>query len=100
MENINVKKVSKLADRILSHGASRNYFEESTEKLDINKITKSILNNIKTLNEEEKDCLDLVISVRGDHALNNMRVMLREELEPIKDDIRRIKKVVGCNGDA
>jgi len=100
MDNVNIKKVTKLADRIIDYGVPKNYFEEHIEKLDVSKITRSILNNIKTLTKEEKDCLDLVISVRGDHALNNMRVMLREELEPIKKDIRHIKKVVGCNGDA
>ena len=66
----------------------------------MNKVTTSILKNIKTLNSEEQGYLDLVISVRSDQTLNNMRVMLREELEPIKTDIQHIKKVVGCNGDA
>jgi len=97
---VNTEKVSKLADRIIDYGIPKNYFAEDIEKLDVNKIIRSILNNIKTLNKEEKDCLELVISVRSDQTLNNMRVMLREELEPIKIDIKHIKKVVGCNGDA
>jgi len=99
MENINVKKVSKLADRIISYGIPDNYFAENIENLDVSKIIGSILNNIKTLTKEEKDCLDLVISVRSDQTLTNMRAILREELQPIKNDIIQIKKVVGCNGN-
>ena len=100
METVKVKELANLADKIIESGMSKQLFVKSVNKLDTSRVIKNILKNIKTLTSEELDCLDLVISVRSDQTLNNMRVMLREELESIKKDIGHIKKVVGCNGDA
>ena len=97
---LNTQRLNKLADKIVYNGAVKSYYEEGIDRLDTSKIFKSILKNIKSLNSEEQDYLDLAISVRSDQALTNMRIILREELEPIKNDIAQIKKVVGCNGDS
>jgi hypothetical protein len=89
-----------LATKILENGLPRSYYAEEAKMIDPDKITRSLLNNIKTLKKEELDILDLVISVRDDYSCTKMRKILQEELEPIKVSIDQIKKVVGCNGNS
>ena len=97
---MDLAKVEKIANEIIENDLPRHYFMTDIKSIDSDRVTKSLLKGIKTLNKEEVEILDLVISVRDDQNLTNMRRVIKEELESIKQNIEQIKKVVGCNGNS
>ena len=97
---LNTRRLNNLADKVIDNGMVKYHFSQNNSISDTDKVSKSLLKHIKSLNAEELDYLELVISVKDNQTFESVKTLLKEELKPIKEDIAQIKKVVGCNDDA
>lgn len=77
---MNLKKVNKLADKIVSNGAVKSEFINGHSKNEIDKVVKALFSEIDNLTEQEKIVLDSIIMTRISSRIN-----------PLIADIRGLK---------
>ena len=101
---MNIPKIKKIADKVIDKiGAEMvSSYQDGVNRVDPNKVIDKLYKGLK-LPQDDKELLDVIIRLRMDSSVTNMRMVVTDvvqtELEPIKSDIARIKKVVGCNGE-
>ena len=96
---MNIRKINKIADRVVDE--MTNNFQDDIGRVDPDKVISKLYNGLK-LPQDDKELLDVIIRLRMDSTISHTKVVvtevIRTELEPIREDIKYIKKVVGING--
>ena len=97
---MNIAKLNKVADKMIRECGQ--YFAYDIKRTDPEKVIGKLYKGLN-LPKDDKELLDVIIKLRMDCGVSSMRAVvtdvIQRELRPLKDDIKRIKGVVGCNGE-
>lgn len=96
-----LQKIRKIADRVVDDMISKSNFTAGVERTDPQTVIDKLYKGL-TLPKEDKELLDVIISLKLDNTVSNVRGVVTDviqiELKPIKEDIIIIKEEIGLNG--
>jgi hypothetical protein len=77
-------------------------FMKLEKRTDQEQVIKRLYDDL-TFTEEDKEILDLILSLRIDCTIDRIRIVvedvIKNELKPLIDDIMTIKEIVGPDGN-